>query len=279
MKNILYHYCSNETFRKILEKPQFRLTDITKSNDREEIIFLWNEYKRFYSEKYPEALPTQLLKFEINKMLSKMHFLTMCFSENADSLHLWNMYSKDGGVALGFDKESLEELSHKIIQINNGVSISGKGSSSTCRFEKVEYFDEIKASEYIEKKCDNSELVIDAMPSVFYDAPFSKTDFWQEEKEWRLVIPHYQDDNNHIDIEKLNELLIDSPQKTSLTFESNNRSQLLLCCYIPFDKDILKSVIISPNNSISCEEVEFALGMSGFNVDNIDVKKSRGSLV
>lgn len=47
----LYHYCTIDTLKAILENKTLRLSDISKSNDSKEINFLFDEYLNGYWKK------------------------------------------------------------------------------------------------------------------------------------------------------------------------------------------------------------------------------------
>ena len=44
----IYHYCTSETLKAILEYRTLRLSDIKKSNDSKEINYLFEQYKSWF---------------------------------------------------------------------------------------------------------------------------------------------------------------------------------------------------------------------------------------
>ena len=77
---ILYHYCSIETFVKIIETQKLRFSDITKSNDTYEITYLWEQYYD-YLKKQSNKLANSFSRFTISQQLEVSKFVVACFSE------------------------------------------------------------------------------------------------------------------------------------------------------------------------------------------------------
>lgn len=114
--NFVYHYCSVETFYKIITNKELWLTDITKSNDSNELQFAVENFTRILNQriKSKEAKLVPLMMFEqfwneFNKIDKLFHIC--CFSTDSDSLSQWAMYANDAtGLAIGFDKKYLKKL-------------------------------------------------------------------------------------------------------------------------------------------------------------------------
>ncbi len=137
MSKSVYHYCSVETFHKIITNRELWLTDITKSNDNKELQLAYDTLKKMLdarlkkckdsnniistfqnavskSEKNSEcmenlikinALESCVEIFEGCKFFDKL-FHICCFSGESDSLSQWAMYADDGkGVAIGFNSD------------------------------------------------------------------------------------------------------------------------------------------------------------------------------
>ena len=124
---LLYHYCDNKKMASIISSHTFRMSDIAKSNDYEEIQLFYpyimteieHAYKNetfqleYKNEKDFEALKKLLyethrrinIEFDVGEMTS----FVVCFCENGDALSQWRGYADGGkGGAIGF---SLDELS------------------------------------------------------------------------------------------------------------------------------------------------------------------------
>lgn len=127
-KDIVYHYCSVDTFYSIITNKTLRLSDLNKTNDYAEKIWshkaikkaiidiikeLTNELKEYKGIIYPvmEECVNEI-ENNITKVL-KTNILTLivCFSGKSDKLSQWRGYGDDGkGVSIGFDLNKLELL-------------------------------------------------------------------------------------------------------------------------------------------------------------------------
>jgi|GEM_PF-4558792 len=73
MKTI-YHYCTSETFKTILENKTLKFSDIVKSNDYKEIIYLWDKYYEYIDKIAKNRVSVSELKYEIRNQLDKELF-------------------------------------------------------------------------------------------------------------------------------------------------------------------------------------------------------------
>lgn len=107
----LYHYCSTESFYKIISNKEIWLTSLSLSNDYMEgqlVKHLLGEMaqKDGLNEEHIKNL--QRAAANINKVIDGLGF---CLSEKKDLLSQWRGYANDAfGVAIGFSKEYLELL-------------------------------------------------------------------------------------------------------------------------------------------------------------------------
>lgn len=109
---IVYHYCTVETFKNMLNSKVLWLSDLTNSNDDEEVIRsfknLWNGVKQRLRQ---TDLPTDVLSstIEIIDNQFKTEIINdppygICFCQKEDLLSQWNEYGDDTkGLSLGFD--------------------------------------------------------------------------------------------------------------------------------------------------------------------------------
>ena len=120
--NIVYHYCSLESFMSIINNSTIRLTNISKSNDRDEIRYCFNAFERALRETCKEFTDKYIKNKEVIKFFNNIRYddlvskavlndsliyYVSCFSTESDLLSQWRGYANDGkGVAIGFYSKS-----------------------------------------------------------------------------------------------------------------------------------------------------------------------------
>lgn len=217
----LYHYCSNDVFFSILKNKQLWMSDISRSNDYNELrIFLpdiFYEIEDLYNAKpfelkYNDAIKNNALVDllrDVDKYISRAQingFLTsfvVCFSETEDSLSQWRGYANDGkGCSIGFSQSELEQYCKKY--------------QNRILFKKVQYIDPNDADrilinqaeellEFIRKLRDEANnlfhgidlteeiinitmklLLFGKIEDFILDSLQYKLKSFDEEKEWRM---------------------------------------------------------------------------------------------
>lgn len=109
----LYHYCSSDSFEKIISSKSIRLCSLLLSNDYKEgnavielIEVLLNSKE--YSDEDRKNISEWLSFFK-----SHFHGIGFCLSENGDLLSQWRGYANDGaGFSIGFSKNVLQKISN-----------------------------------------------------------------------------------------------------------------------------------------------------------------------
>jgi len=106
--DVLYHYCSTESFLKIVLSRELWLSALSLSNDRMEGKLVAAALKRLARK---DGLPDRdiaELKKNVRLLENWIEGLGFCFSLERDLLSQWRGYSADGtGVSIGFSKASL----------------------------------------------------------------------------------------------------------------------------------------------------------------------------
>lgn len=270
MKKLLYHYCSVSTFRKILENKTLRFSDVMKSNDSLEIRFLWEQYYKQIEKQSTNESAVATLKFIMEQQLENTAFLTLCFSRKQDSLHMWNCYA-DEGINIGFDLGKLKKWI-KLIRLHNDTDFPN--AASIAELKNIKYYNSNKVSEYVENICKDAEFSTDGFDDIFKQAPFSKSDFFKDEQETRIMIPVFISDfkSNELDYVDKNGRNISSIKLQSITTE---KFQHKMICDIPFDMSMISSITIGPNCSLTKADIAQLLFIDGFNL--VDINKSCGS--
>jgi hypothetical protein len=108
--NILYHYCSLETFTKIIDSKYLYMSHYEYMNDYLDMQWIYhmidNELKKFTDK-------VKVEQFVKNFNLNISDKYIVCFSEKGNILSQWRAYGNDGqGVSIGFDMSllNIEEL-------------------------------------------------------------------------------------------------------------------------------------------------------------------------
>ena len=124
--NIIYHYCSLNTFLTIIKNKTLRLSNIVKSNDYLERSYIVSCCEKAISDYFQACFsnPDHQNPREIKDLVHK-HLLAavdefnqtallghaICFSREGDLLSQWRGYGDNGkGVAIGFDRSVLERF-------------------------------------------------------------------------------------------------------------------------------------------------------------------------
>ena len=201
LPSIVYHYCSMETFCKIITTDTLKLTNITKSNDPEEAIYIRNclsdtlkKVVRRYNHGVDEG--SKIRDSAVDEILDKYFdthnpsrmFYAICFSESQNKLSQWEQYAEhSSGVAIGFDTHALnrlhtEESGYAFGPIVYGdVNVKEQINKLTNKFLEKNRMDDNNIS----SKFNN--FLYTTILAFANHAPLFKSDFFSEENEWRLV--------------------------------------------------------------------------------------------
>lgn len=120
--DVLYHYCSTESFLKIVLSRELWLSSLSLSNDRMEGKLVAAALQRL-AEK--DDLPNRdiaELKRNVRVLEDLVEGLGFCLSQERDLLSQWRGYSADGtGVSIGFSTKSLLFRCDELGQSDNDV--------------------------------------------------------------------------------------------------------------------------------------------------------------
>jgi len=126
---VVYHYCSSETLKAILESGRIRFTDINMLNDAHETRWGYDVFEEaadrlLKRSGISEATPRIDLSFidSMDKIISPIqliaHPFVACFSAEHDSLEQWRAYGDDGrGYAIGFKVSALQNLPITLLKV------------------------------------------------------------------------------------------------------------------------------------------------------------------
>lgn len=200
LPRILYHYCSTDTFFNIVKNKSIWLCDISKSNDSQELNWIYGQFKHYIGtawDQYANRLEDESdKKFFHNVSAGSDVFFSnepfrcfaFCLSGAADNLGQWRGYANDGkGVSLGFRPSFFETLTKASLKVG------------FMQFDKVQYGDAAAKKLFIDKcglsyfspetsKEDVGKAMISAVSNTLKNAPFYKNKAFREEKEYRLAV-------------------------------------------------------------------------------------------
>ena len=198
MSKIIYHYCSADTFGKILDSKAMFLTSTAVMNDTMEVLWFkqifYNEIKKYNTAKY-----SSLYNFVLNNIVLNInHCYICCFSEEGDLLSQWRAYADDGrGFSIGFSIEDME-IEKKIPYYNvfNKETIGIYNVIYDIEEQKRTINEQL---ELIFNK--SSRDIISGIAYLSLYAKVFKNPFFREEKEWRIIhTPLITSDAKHEDI-------------------------------------------------------------------------------
>lgn len=256
MNQIVYHYCSVDTFFNIIKNSCIWLSDIAKSNDYQECVRcreIVNKGMEEYLKYDVEALKAWSTWYE-NGVNSNflMKTFCVCFSEGKDKLSQWRGYAQDGkGIAIGFDKEVLEELN----QISEFHIAFGK----VIYDNPQEYVQEIIADNI--KKLEYKgigHVALELSRNYRMQFPFVKNPGFKEENEWRAVVCS---SIGHYNIPSSNNILFSKVKYRT----ANNK--LIPYVEMNFEKvkqSIIKEIFIGPKSEVEVEDIVNLLNFYGY---------------
>jgi hypothetical protein len=274
---LLYHYCSNDTFLKIVEEPELWLSELTQSNDSMEgkwagevLLEAWNRLG------YAPDIASRIARTS-DLGADLFGDLGFCMSRKDDVLSQWRGYAANGeGVAIGFDEEALKAAietentkypeAHGIEIIIYNIEYNYKIGDSTI--EKVAR----DLNEKIRELCDdnreddvkikiNTEMKIShAISNAISKIGINeKNPAFEEESESRLHIRIHKGKITHG--ERIN-------------FRSRG-AEIVPYFIFPITKGCIKEIILGPRNRTPEPVIRAALEKYGFH--NVDIKPSKAT--
>lgn len=268
MGNIIYHYCSVESFKAIIQNKTLWLSSVYNLNDYKEIH--WIKDKIFAKIKSSITKDNFLKYKNFEELYSKQlpNVYIASFSEGSDLLSQWRAYANDGfGVAIGFNSDYFKD--------NEMVQTSGVLYDEKLQDEQIDLM--LKPLESINENIDiNSEEFNEICKEIIVDinnlSARSKNELFKEEQEVRLI--HTPK-------------IIDDKKNKRFIFE-NNLSQMMFrsVCgnLIPYfelmfedekESPAIFEIIKGPKNKFIDEEVKIFLSNYGFY--SVDIKSSKSS--
>lgn len=257
-QDILYHYCGGEAFFNIIKNSALWLSDVLKSNDSLECIWIRdlvkNKIENYLTETGHDNLKAWNTGYQMNENIEdSMTIYAACFSESIDSLSQWRGYAQDGsGIAIGFSKSHLQAV--------NGLA------PYNLKFNKVIYQNQEKfinriVKENLKNMRTKGIFHVGLELNLNYSLEFAqyKNPSFQEEKEWRMILrsragaPKIR--SNFGGIEFL---------KTQYRFAYGKIISYLEMDFSQIKQDIIKEIWIGPKSKISPIDIRNMLSVYGY---------------
>ena len=125
----LFHYCSAETFKSIVETSTIRLSSLLQSNDTTEGRLATAAMLRLATSDSLDEIAARRIQQDLELLITMYDGLGFCMSEEGDLLSQWRGYGDDGrGFSIGFDTEYLQKLC-------NFTGIDKRGQSYLAQVE------------------------------------------------------------------------------------------------------------------------------------------------
>lgn len=305
--NIIYHYCSLETFLSIINYSAIRLSNIYKSNDQEEAQYCFDAFENTlrnscleFSKKYGDRRFFNKIDYKglvsravINETLI---YYAACFSAEADLLSQWRGYANDGkGVAIGFySRNFILAQDYKNIKFNKITY-----DMDIVKNELHNYVIEKLKKSYLKKKnCTGissyTDAINDIISGMVYNAVFYKNPAFREENEWRLVFYPFGNIRNLLINHKTmdlssNQLFYDRMYESIEYKRDYNglvRGNLQFRCtddkiisYVDMDFNEIKAsmiaeIVIGPKSNIDDKDLRLFLMSNGYDLSRINIRKS-----
>lgn len=311
LPHIVYHYCSLETFKKIIENKTIRLSNIYKLNDDSEINYCYALLESALKKALEEFTSEYIKDKEIKKYFKNINlsdlsakstlneslfYYVACFSSESDLLSQWRGYGNNGkGVSIGFYSENFINAQ----------------DYTNLRYDKMEYdvtniedklynmilndLSHTNSKANIKKTFSAYETSLKhTMTNIIYDSVFFKNPAFREENEWRLVfypfgnienllINHKSRDisRNQLFYDRMTELIEYEKKyqgfvRKKLKFDSKGNS---LYSYIDMgfeniSNQFISEIIIGPRCNIDDKDLRLFLIANGYDLTKINIKKS-----
>jgi hypothetical protein len=268
MGNIIYHYCSVESFSAIIQNKTLWLSSVYNLNDYKEIHWIKDKIFKKIEVSINKDNFLKYKSFEelYSKQLPNVYIAS--FSEGSDLLSQWRAYANDGfGVAIGFNSDYFKE--------NNMVRTSSVLYDERNQEEQIDSI--LEPLENLDENIDThsiefSNICKEIIVNINNLSAKSKNELFKEEQEVRLIhTPKITDD-------KENKRFIFEDNLSEMMFRSVC-GNLIPYFELKFDEEkeipAILEIIKGPKNKFINEEAKIFLSNNGFY--SVDIKSSKSS--
>lgn len=246
---LIYHYCSSQTFLKIIENKEIWLSASNNMNDAAEGVWYKDCIKNVLNMNV-DYLGVDFCNLIINscEFLHTPKYIS-CFSLDGDSLSQWRAYADDGsGVAIGFDEDCLDANSD--LPIGNLKPLDSLNISKVRYVSKVDIELEIKNQlERVKDENADNDTCNFLLSNYFYlNYMTIKNIAFEEENEKRLIYTPIVEIESGNFLNKLGDLKF-------------RVSSGLLTSYLEhkFNSLAIKSIVLGPKNKFSDNDLSMFL--------------------
>lgn len=136
---LIYHYCSLESFSKIIASNSIRASDLTKMNDPLELQLGQDLVAKLYDDVFPNS------DMSPNFKRDDYFYFGCSFSAKGDLLSQWRAYADNAsGLSIGLDQKNFKKINHVTVRASDDKWVQNHKFS----IEKVIYNKDI-----FKKKC------------------------------------------------------------------------------------------------------------------------------
>lgn len=291
----IYHYCSLDAFKQIVENKELWLTDAFHLNDKIELqwmaqkikdtlLLLYKNQSEDFKQKYEKSFEQLVDNYYRDYFTEEQYYrmFVFCLSKNGDLLSQWRGYGDNGqGISIGFNVNTLLNMSayegvteplYTIGEIDYDKEAK-KSKNYVAEFAKLYLFPQLieidNANE--ENFISNSMAPFNTMfREMFKNASLVKSPFFEEEQEVRLCFWDTLNCSGMCSSEKIRISAVQYRTKSNvlIPYVKMNFSE-----YNFMDK-LVSEIIIGPKCQVSESILQNLLRANDFN--NVIVKKSNG---
>lgn len=270
---LLYHYCSFEKFKAIIESKTLWLTQIVKSNDKEEVSrtfkIIWDSILEDLEKGLSDMENSEnIIKILCSQMEVDLYSSLngdetpygVCLSINRNLAQNWNEYGDmSRGIAIGFSSELFTGIAHAMPHPN--VNLKGSIGWNEVYYDRAGLSQKFIPIFIDTLRSDSSALGwLTVRTTLKHYSAFIKNPTFKDEREVRVI---YYPQKEH--------------GKNSISEVSNIIEAPLLHCTLPWLKSngvcALKEIIIGSNCEYTSEDINNFLHKNGLYGD-ISIVKS-----
>jgi len=307
---VLYHYCSLPTFQKIIEGRSIWLSDISKSNDFMELVWVYKELKKYCKELQLKYLKSQIEKYKIGESVPKYDSedhkkellliednltspqydtYAFCLSEVKDQLSQWRGYADDGnGICIGFNMEYFNCMNKDSVSTNEFLL-------RKVNYGEKEFMAFIESQSILgnysndKSSAENYRIVENALQTIHTYEAFYKNPAFIEEYEWRIAfssagLTQINKEFGGILCKEIyeNKAFSANFSKATLTYRSTSKDLIMsIELGIKDIKNAISSIYIGPKSRVSTYDIKQFLIyndiLESFKDDSIEIYNSSAS--